>query len=244
MIVYYTGTGNSKYVADKISAVTGDDVRNVTDFTKGNAPFELFDDESLIFVCPVYFWGIPASVKEFVGNLKTEGRYFALVLQCGGSTGNAQGIFEKYARPDAVFGLVAVDNYCPMFRVPSGEAVIKGLDALDEKIEEAALKIKNREVGDFNVVKGALPKLNTVFMYPLYEPGRKTTFKVNDKCISCGLCANICPVSAIKIENGRPVWIKSKCDMCLGCLSRCPQNAISVKKSDKNGRYVNPRVKF
>ena len=47
MIVYYTGTGNSKYVADKISAVTGDDVRNVTDFTKGNAPFELGDDEPL-----------------------------------------------------------------------------------------------------------------------------------------------------------------------------------------------------
>lgn len=104
----------------------------------------------------------------------------------------------------------------------------------------------NEEKGDFNDVKGSFAKLNTALLYPIYEKfgGRKTKFSASDDCVNCGLCESICPVSAIKIENGKPVWTKEKCDMCLGCLSRCPKNAISIKKSLKNGRYVNPRVKF
>ena len=128
----------------------------------------------------------------------------------------------------------------------SAEETEKRLDALDEKIAVIADKIRNEEKGDFNAEKGSFYKLNTALLYPIYEKfgGRKTKFSASDDCVNCGLCESICPVSAIKIENGKPVWTKEKCDMCLGCLSRCPKNAISIKKSLKNGRYVNPRVKF
>lgn len=246
MILYYTGTGNAKYVAEKIAVVTNDEVKNITYFTKGNEKFSVDKNEKLVIVCPVYFWGIPESIKGFLKDLNYNGGYFALVLECGGSTGNAQRIFSKYARPDAVFGLVAVDNYCPMFKIEPVAEAEKKLDALDKKIVVVAEKIKNREVGDFNDAKGSCAKLNTAFLYPIYErgSGRKTKFLVSDDCINCGLCESICPTSAIKIDNGKPTWIKDKCDMCLGCLSRCPKNAISIKKSSANGRYLNPRVKF
>lgn len=246
MIVFYTGTGNAKYVAEKIAEITGDVVENLTTFTKEKKPFALAEDEKLVLVNPVYYWGVPETVKEFVKSLKDVGNYFALVLECGGNTGDAQGVVQRYAEPSAVFGLVAVDNFCPMFKVPTREEAESKLDALDEKIAFVAEKIKNEEKGDFNDVKGTLPKLNTALLYPLYEKfgGRKTKFSVSDDCIGCGLCEKICPTSTICVENGKPVWTKTKCDMCLGCLSRCPKNAISIKNSMRNGRFVNPRVKF
>lgn len=246
MILYFTGTGNAKYIAEKIAKVTGDETKNIVTYTRDNEKFLQGDGDRLVLVSPVYYWGIPESVKGFLKTLKTAGRYFAIVLECGGSTGNAQGVCERYVSPDAVFGVVAVDNFCPMFKIESAEETEKRLDALDAKIAVIADKIRNEEKGDFNDVKGGFYKLNTALLYPIYEKfgGRKTKFSASDDCVNCGLCESICPVSAIKIENGKPVWTKEKCDMCLSCLSRCPQNAISIKKSLKNGRYVNPRVKF
>ena len=39
-----------------------------------------------------------------------------------------------------------------------------------------------------------------------YAARRTAHFRVEDSCIGCGLCARKCPVQAIRMENGRPVW--------------------------------------
>lgn len=150
MILYFTGTGNAKYIAEKIANVTGDETKNIVAYTRDNEKFLQGAGERLVLVSPVYYWGIPESVKGFLKTLKTAGRYFAIVLECGGSTGNAQGVCERYVRPDAVFGVVAVDNFCPMFKIESAEETEKRLDALDAKIAVIADKIRNEEKGDFN----------------------------------------------------------------------------------------------
>ena len=66
---------------------------------------------------------------------------------------------------------------------------------------------------------------------------------VNEQCISCGLCQEICPCGAIALTDGKPVWVKSQCVRCLGCIHRCPTRAIRWKRADEDrGRYYNPRV--
>ena len=133
MILYFTGTGNAKYIAEKIAKVTGDETKNIVAYTRDNEKFLQGDGERLVLVSPVYYWGIPESVKGFLKTLKTAGRYFAIVLECGGSTGNAQGVCERYVRPDAVFGVVAVDNFCPMFKIESAEETENDLTRLTKK---------------------------------------------------------------------------------------------------------------
>ena len=55
--------------------------------------------------------------------------------------------------------------------------------------------------------------------------------------------ARKCPVQAIRMENGRPVWVQAQCVLCLGCLHRCPRFAIQYGKHTKqHGQYTNPNV--
>lgn len=180
--------------------------KNIVAYTRDNEKFLQGDGGRLVLVSPVYYWGIPESVKGFLKTLKTAGRYFAIVLECGGSTGNAQGVCERYVRPDAVFGVVAVDNFCPMFKIESAEETEKRLDAQNAKIAVIADKIRNEEKGDFNAEKGSFYKLNTALLYPIYEKfgGRKTKFSASDDCVNCGLCESICPVSDNKSRTESP----------------------------------------
>ena len=51
--------------------------------------------------------------------------------------------------------------------------------------------------------------------------------KVNaDECTSCGQCADVCPVDAIKIEDVAVVDADT-CTDCGACVDECPVDAIS-----------------
>ena len=74
---------------------------------------------------------------------------------------------------------------------------------------------------------------------------RTAHFRVEASRIGCGLCARKCPVQAIRMENGRQVWVQDRCALCLGCLHRCPRFAIQYGKHTKqHGQYTNPNVRI
>ncbi len=47
------------------------------------------------------------------------------------------------------------------------------------------------------------------------------------KCTACGVCADTCPVEAIKIEDVAVVN-ENECIECGACVGECPTNAISM----------------
>ncbi|PKM59850.1 MAG: ferredoxin [Firmicutes bacterium HGW-Firmicutes-4] len=51
---------------------------------------------------------------------------------------------------------------------------------------------------------------------------------VNDDCNLCQLCAEVCPVGAIDIENSRLID-QEKCITCCACIKSCPQHARTIK---------------
>lgn len=50
----------------------------------------------------------------------------------------------------------------------------------------------------------------------------------SEKCTGCGLCVDVCPVEAIKVEDDVAVVNADECTDCGACVDECPNEAISL----------------
>lgn len=251
MIIYFSATGNSKYTAKKLAA-EGERVISIADCFRDDAfDFTFQDDESVGFVMPVYFYGIPTIVADFINRLKLSGykkQYTYCVFTLGGSAGIAakmlgKALSGKGLHLDSAFSVVMPDNYIILFDLLTPKEKIPAVLSEGEKqIAQIKAHIAKRERGIFRVKHSFFPWAETFFSYPVYKYGRSTApFNVNENCISCGLCERMCPCSVITLKDGKPAWKEGKCTQCLGCIHRCPVQAINYgEKTRTRGRYQNP----
>ncbi len=124
----------------------------------------------------------------------------------------------------------------------------------EKRIEEIAGIIEGKKIVRFNrintfvrlILKGVIFEELSVMLpllcYVMKHGWNSLSFKTDENCNSCGLCAKICPVGNIEIINGKPVW-GDNCAGCLGCFHWCPEEAIQTGefKGIKN-RYHHPKV--
>jgi hypothetical protein len=90
------------------------------------------------FIFPVYYFGIPSIVEEFIRRIKFEGTLSKgsyLVLTCGGTTGNALGIFknlleERELKLDYIFAVDMPDNYILIYDIQKPRQQKIQLDSL------------------------------------------------------------------------------------------------------------------
>ncbi|MGM9973632.1 MAG: EFR1 family ferrodoxin [Clostridiaceae bacterium] len=252
MILYFTGTGNSYYTAKRISEEINEELVSISclmDVEK--IVLEIQEDESLGFVFPVYYYGIPSIVYEFIQKMKIKNynnNYIFSVITCGGSIeGAGEQLRELLARSgytlDLVQPLLMPDNYVLMYDVPSKEKTQAILNKSDKLLASIISKIKSKE--KLILPLGLKGRFITKVAYYFYKNGRSTRkFYSDDKCISCGKCQELCPSKAIELIEGKPSWIKGQCIQCLACIHRCPTHAIQYGRGTAaRKRYVHPIFK-
>jgi len=244
MVIYFTGTGNSKYVAEKIAKELNDSIVDMFPYLKEERNGDFESDKPYVFVVPTYAWRIPRVVEDFIqkSNFKgTKKMYF--VLTCGGSILGA----GKYAKLlcekiksqyMGIFEIVMPENYIAMFNAPEEEAAKIIVKAARRSILKAARIIGKEEFyedGTNFFGKAMSSIVNSCF----YNFGiRDSKFKTDGNCTSCGLCEKLCPMNNIKLIDGKPKW-NGKCTHCMACICYCPTEAIEYGKgSVRRNRYT------
>jgi len=241
MIFYFSGTGNSEWVAKQIAEGTGDTTVNIIEILRDKKSIPDFTaNEKIGIVFPIYAWGAPEPVLQFVKMLKTnKENYLFAIATCGDEAGNAMGRLNKSFPLNSCWSVAMPNNYIIMYDVDSAELVKQKIDGAKVKISVICQDIiSGRSVQD--VSNGSMPFFKSAIINPFFKIYANNTkkFKVEKACTSCGLCEKLCPLGTISMKDGQPVWGKS-CTQCLACISHCPVKAIQYGSSTQNkGRYV------
>ena len=86
MIFYFSATGNSKYVAQRIAASTGDALISLHDALRDRCyQYDVSGEERVGFVVPTYYYGLPTILNFFLEKLQLYGfeeQYVYLVAKC------------------------------------------------------------------------------------------------------------------------------------------------------------------
>lgn len=240
MIYYFSGTGNSSYIAEQASTILSDSFSSII------TP-SAFSGDSLGLIFPVYAWGLPSVLEDFIscklqkllgGKMP---QYVYAIMTHGDDMGYADTILRnelsKAGLPlHAAFSLAMPNTYVclPGFDIDKEELAKAKVQASTNSLRSVCTSIKNRE-GACDVTRGAIPFTKTYVLRPLFN-----RFLVTDRyfrsttpqCTMCGKCAKQCPLNNIELSAGQVRW-NGNCTGCLRCYHLCPNNAIQFGKFTK-----------
>ena len=244
MILYFSGTGNSEYVAKHIADALGDEILNLNDRIKASDTSPIETGERLIIVTPTYAWRIPRVVRDWL--LKTElrgAKQVWFVMTCGSEIGNADKYNRELCTEKAIScmgtaQIIMPENYIAMFSAPQADEARQIVAKAEPNIDCVIASIQSNQ--PFAPTRNNLydrfmsGPVNPIF-YRFFV--KANAFAVSDACIGCGQCAKLCPMNNVTLKDGKPVWGKA-CTHCMACICYCPVSAIEYgKKSVGQPRY-------
>ena len=254
-LYYFSGTGNSLYIAKSLADQLGES--ELVPLAKTNQQSDIIArTETVGFVFPLYFWGLPEIVVNFVKKINLEkASYIFAVLTHAGGPGYTVNHLEKLLKAKSKTLNVGVHITMPgNYIIPS---YYKYTYADQEKrkilFEKASKKIDNiaqviKEKRDMlkkngfvtNLIIRLGNKLFYVFLGDVHLRDKK--YHADDKCNACGICEKLCPVNNIVLSEGKPRW-RHNCQQCMACIQLCPQGAVQYgEQTADKPRYHHPDI--
>ena len=240
MVFYYSGCGNSRHIARRLSEQLGERLAFIPDLLREEPQsFDCRLERSIGFVMPVYAWAAPSLVEDFVKRTEwqhSEGTYIWAAFTCGDDMGLADRRFRSLLEKcslhlDAVFCFVMPETYLcfPGFKLDSPQGAAQKIRNAQNHLSTVGDAIMMRKTID-DTVRGSAPRLKTKIIRPLfYAIMTDKGFYSTQDCDHCGLCEKLCPLKNISLQDGKPEW-HSHCTQCMSCYHHCPKNAIQFRK--------------
>lgn len=254
MIFYFSGTGNSRWIADELSRELSDkriiSIGSAT--TNSEFRYEIHSGERIGWVFPIYSWGMPPIVTEFIRKVQLidySGNFSYMCCSCGDDIALTA---ECWRNELSKRGFTADVAYS--VTMPNNYILLAGFDTDPKDVETAKLDNAPKRIADIvsqiiaenrtdSITKGRFAWIKSKVINPIFNKQtiRSSRFSVNtESCINCGKCANNCPVNNINMVNGTPQW-SDNCTQCLGCIHICPTRATNYGTiTIKRGRYYHP----
>ena len=250
IIFVFTGTGNSLWAAKEIAKEWED--CEIVSMGSDRAYSLAGGYDTVGFVYPTYYRGLPLQVRRFVSRLdlsKNKDAYLYAVatcgkVSCGGNSIvqlhqllNKKGAALRYAKHLDMFS-----NYVVMYdmRPTVKEETQRSVQDLQPIIKE----IKAKTVCKIKTTNEPFQQLAYHYLMH-FAPTMDKNFTVSDACVKCGICKKVCPVENIELgQDGKP-YFKHHCEQCVSCIQNCPTRAINYKnKTQSRKRYTHPDIQW
>lgn len=236
MIVYFSGTGNSRYCAQMLASKLDDELIDAFHFIRDGIAAELCSVRPWVFVSPTYGWQIPHIFADFIRSGSFTGcqsSYF--VMTCGSEIGNAGAALrslcdKKGFAYQGVLEVVMPENYLAMFAVPDKAESAKIIETAKPALEGGIKCIQQGKPFPYKK-SGIVDRLKTGVVNSLFYACyvKAKAFYATDACIGCGKCERGCPLNNVQLKDGKPVW-GNRCTHCMACICACPTEAIEYGK--------------
>lgn len=255
IIFYYSGTGNTWYVANKMKHILTDntgkcEILSIEDVSRVTVQTKINNADIIGFGYPIYSSDIPSPMKKFLSKVRIpkEKEIFVYCTQYIFSGDGAKVATEflkvnpKQIKWSAHFNMP--NNLCCVNihkYTNDPKEINKILNKTNKKIKEFCINIsKDKEnLEDFkpiNKILGTIPRV----MYRKFSKNFKNKLSIDySRCSCCGICASICPTCNISYKNSSYV-IKPNCNFCMRCYNFCPNNAILYNKKPRPTKYGVP----
>ena len=250
MVIYFTGTGNSRYVAEMLADLTCDTAVDAGKLIKNGENLTAHSDKPFVFVSPIYVSAPPMLFVDFIKRASLTGNKKAyFVMTCASGMGAAPVYCAELAREKGLLYMgtrqVAMpQNYLILFKMNTPERAREIINAAHPDIEAIADRIAGSSPFLNPEPKGWEKWSTELVLAPYYKWFMSAKdFYTTDKCIGCGKCVSVCPLNNIRLVDDVPYW-GDKCTHCMACINLCPKGAIEYgKKSIGKERHKCPKYK-
>lgn len=247
ILYYFSGTGNTKWVADRFK----------DEFGLNNIDLKLVNIESLeeisirgydfiIIGSSIYAEIQPKIVDDFLNRLpKAQKSIKAIVYSTQGAKSSpATSVIAKILETKGVKVIIQSSVKMPNnYYFAVGKK--PGVNEQKEMLKNAEIKVKtltnyfldNKELKEKVLFPRVFLGKISARMFRKALPKLSRNITVTEDCDKCGLCLRNCPKNNITFENGYAIF-HSKCMLCLRCMHVCPKNAIRYK-----GKKINQTQK-
>lgn len=247
MILYFSATGNTRFVAQQLAARLGDETLDLLDRIKRGDHAPIHSDRPFVICAPTYVCEMPRFLADWLRKTPLLGSAQAYFVFTSGGYAGISGVLAgnlmrrkglRYmgcAELTMPRNYLATDHY-PELETPEIERRIRTSNDHIAGIADAIRngeRLKSRHVWLFEL-------LITVPFNPVWCRVKQGVgdFHATDRCVGCGKCARLCPLNAIEIVDGKPVWRGKSCAHCMSCIQNCPAEAIEYGQiTQKKKRY-------
>lgn len=237
-IYYFSGTGNSMRAARVIARYLEN--TEIISMRADPAKYPASDCDVIGFIYPVYHWSMPAPAAAFAEKLEINPKAYIFVIAmpsfiCGTACEKLAEILSgKGARISYGSKVHSVANYAVVYPpVPPAKLIVP---LTERKLRRIGADLAAKKSKPYPRAGRFIRQRRERVMTPYLELQKYADypFTISESCISCGICAKVCPCGNIVLEDGRPSF-QHHCANCMACVVCCPKRAIgyNITEGDK-----------
>lgn len=247
MVLYFSGTGNTEYIAKLIADGLGDECVNLFDRIRTNDQSPLNSEKTYVICAPIYVCEMPLFLVKYLKSLTFNGSnkvYF--VFTSGGYCGSAKVQAQLFSLQKKLKCLGCAEFVMPRNYVANNRYAMDEEEVIHTKISNSTKKVKEvvETIKNERKLKSRHVWLfETLIIAPFAPIWTKyklvaNDFYTTDQCIGCKICEKVCPLNNIEMVDKKPKWGDS-CTHCMACIAKCPKKAIEFgNKTQGKPRYL------